>query len=305
MRKWLKIYLISFILSYFVCYEFMSTKVIRQDISTLSNNLAKAFVAHQEFQAESSSLTVKALLVIINELEEINKQQQFIIDQNRENVTKQETIIKEKTTKPSYESLKEHNVYIVGCTGMTLEEAKKNKIEGACWIGTGVVIKITDKETYILTNNHVSGKGEKDVRLYVKNGKDNTDAKIVAQHKTEDIAVIKTNIILDKKVSIPGIALAGIQEPIYIVGNPLGVKNTYTEGLVVAYTNFDLLIQAPCIFGNSGSGVYNQDGMLVGLVYALEQYPGPFFGIPEVRITHSLCVDSITIKAFLKELKLY
>jgi hypothetical protein len=60
----------------------------------------------------------------------------------------------------------------------------------------------------------------------------------------------------------------------------------------------------PCIYGNSGSGVYNSKGELVGLVYALEVYPG-FMGIPEVRITHSLIVDGVFIKSFLTDLGLY
>jgi hypothetical protein len=115
---------------------------------------------------------------------------------------------------------------------------------------------------------------------------------------------LKVNDKLVHKSAIKGIAEAEIQDPVYIVGNPLSVKFTYTEGVVANFEGIDILIQAPCIYGNSGSAVVNANGELVGLVYALEIYPG-FMGIPTARITHTLAVDIRTIKGFLENLGLY
>lgn len=280
-------------------------------VSTIKNDIGTLITAVEEQkdnQDSSIKLVFKGLLIIVSQLEDIAKQQQYIIDQNRDVIVKKTIIVKEVQEKPTYDVLKSHNVFIVGCAGKTLSDEKKIYLptaeEGKCWSGTAVVIKTTDTETYLLTNNHVSGKGEEDVHLYIENGQDKVEAEIIAQHPTVDAAVLKVNTKLLNKVAIPDIATAKIQDPVYVVGNPLGVKNVYSEGVVAGHEGADLLIQIPCIYGNSGSGVYNQDGKLVGLVYALEVYPG-FMGIPEARITHSLVVDSISIKAFLKDLNIY
>jgi len=210
--------------------------------------------------------------------------------------------------KPTYSELKSHSVFIVGCSG-DIDVSKKLsmfpiKEEGGCWAGTGVVIKVTDKETYILTNNHITGKGKDEVILFVENGDKKVQAQIVKQHSFVDIAVIKLSGKLAGKEEIKKIAIVNIQDSVYVVGNPLRVKNVYSEGVVAGYDGISMLLQMPCIYGNSGSGVFDKYGNLVGIVFALEVYPG-FMGIPEARITHSLIVDSTSIRMFLKDLKLY
>ena len=205
--------------------------------------------------------------------------------------------------KPSYLELKSHNVFIIGCSG-DVDIADKLAVAaepGGCWAGTGVVIKITDDETFILTNGHVAGENEeieKETILYIESGNKKIKAEIVAFHKQVDLAIIKIQGKIEGKTKIPGVSSVGIQDPIYIVGNPLRVKDVYSEGVVAGYVGVSMLLQVPCIYGNSGSGVYNADGKLVGLVFALEMYRG-FLGIPESRITHSLVIDSPVIKTFL------
>lgn len=295
----------SLILTLFISVLYVST--IKGDIARLNTKIALSFSEQADSQIEVTELTFKGLMLIIQQLEDLAKSQQYIIDQNRIK-EEQVNIINKKAIKPTYESLKAHSVFIFGCSGKTLENDIQIDFpiadEGTCWSGTGVVIKITNAETYILTNNHVSGKGEKDVHLYIENGKNKVEATIIAQHPTVDAAVIKVPTKLIDKTAIPGIAKGNIQDPVFVVGNPLGVKNVYSEGVIAGYEGIDLLIQIPCIYGNSGSGVFNANGDLIGLVYALEVYPG-FMGIPEARITHSLVVDNVSIRVFLKDLKLY
>jgi len=255
-----------------------------------------------------NQLTFKGLLLIIEQLEDIAKTQQYIIDQNRDKVEK-EVNGKKATAKPTYEEIRSHSVWIEGCAGGADHDDEASFPVGedsGCWGGTGVVIKIGYNETYILTNNHVAGKDAKDVKLYVENDKTHklVKAEIVANHKTVDAAVIKIYANLPEKKAITGIATAHIQDSVYVVGNPLGVRDVYSEGVVAGYEGVDLLLQMPCIYGNSGSGVFDQNGKLVGIVYALEMYHG-FLGIPEARITHSLVVDSVSIRTFLKDLGLY
>ena len=217
------------------------------------------------------------------------------------------TMVAQDSIKPSYDYLKSMAVYIIGCSGeIDISEKLTYKLDngGMCWAGTGVIVKIDDNETYILTNGHVAGKDKNDVILFVENDNRKFHADVVDYDKKIDAAVIKVNSVLKNKSAIKGIAEVDIQDPVYIVGNPLSVKFTYTEGVVANFEGVDILIQAPCIYGNSGSGVFNKYGELVGLVYALEVYPG-FMGIPTARITHTLAVDSKFIKTFLQELGLY
>lgn len=220
----------------------------------------------------------------------------------------QTTKIEIKITKPTYTELKSHSVFIVGCSGDVDVPEKLSGFpigeDGGCWAGSGVIIKVTDKETYILTNNHITGKRKDDVILFVENGDKKAQAEIVKQHQFVDIAVIKVSDKLDGKEAIKKIAIVNIQDPVYVVGNPLRVKNVYSEGVVAGYDGISMLLQMPCIYGNSGSGVFDKYGNLVGIVFALEVYPG-FMGIPTARITHSLIVDSTSIRMFLRDLKLY
>jgi S1-C subfamily serine protease len=304
------------ILGVFLGCLYVST--IKGEIYNLGKNLkdvatTQAYVIDQLRDAQDKTeattvVTFQALSIIIEQLVDIAKTQQYIIDQNRDKVNGQ-SVNQKVTNKPTYEEIRSHSVWIEGCSGGADHDDELSfpvGEDGGCWGGTGVIIKTTSTETYIMTNGHVTGKGQENVKLYVENDATHklVKAEIVAQHSTVDAAVIKINALLPNKKAIPGIATAHIQDPVYVVGNPLAVRDVYSEGVVAGYEETSMLLQMPCIYGNSGSGVFDQNGKLVGLVYALEQYSG-FMGIPEARITHSLVVDSVSIKAFLKDLGLY
>jgi hypothetical protein len=241
-------------------------------------------------------------LVIYRIQNEINTLENSFIKAQKDNL-----IIKK--TKPTYSELKSHTVFIIGCSGKILnEKSLKSPIniedDGMCWSGTAVVLKITDSETYLLSNNHVFGKDEKNVHIYVENNDTKNELELVAYHDYADVAVMKMQGHLKDKTALSKISTINIQDFVYAVGNPLGVKYIYAEGIMSGYKDNSMLLQLPCIYGNSGSGLWDKDGNLVGLVYALEIYQG-WMGIPEARITHTLAVDSITIRLFLKKLGLY
>ena len=274
---------------------------IQKDVSSLKEQLTIG----QSAQDDRTMLVVQGLMVVIQQLEDLAQSNSYIIDQNREHAVK---AVEESNNKPTYEELKSHNVFIVGCSGEIDVAEKLSNFpigeDGMCWSGTGVVIKVTDTETYVLTNNHVSGKGQDNVVLFIENGDSKVKAEIVKQHAYVDAAVIKVPVKLIGKTGIKKIASVAISEPVYVVGNPLGVKNVYSEGVVAGFEGVSMLLQMPCIYGNSGSGVFDKNGNLVGLVFALEMYHG-WMGIPEARITHTLIVDSISVKMFLSDLGLY
>jgi len=299
--------ILTAVLTWGLFFGMLFVQSIKQDIL----NLQEQFLIEQSLQNDRFMLQLNGLQLVIEQLEFLSDQQQYIIDQNKFKINtdvKKEKRDTQKNKKPTYEELKSHAVYIVGCSEKSLADDVKIKYllgdEGKCWGGTGVIVKMTDTETYILTNNHVSGEGEKNVTLYVQNEDAKVVAEIIKHNDYTDAAVIKVNRKLEGKTPISKIAIANVQDPVYVVGNPLRNKMIYNEGVISGYTDFSLLVQIPCIFGSSGSGIFNADGELVGLVYALQTYPG-FLGLPMAQITHAVAVDSISIEIFLRQLGLY
>jgi S1-C subfamily serine protease len=299
--------IITVVIVWGLFFAFLYIQGIKKDIYDLSVRTNIIALEQEERQSAQFETTMEGLMVVVEQLEELAKQQAYVIDQNRaKEVTN--TQIASKLDKPSYELLKSRTVFIAGCSDKVLSDEDRIRYglggEGNCWAGTGSVIKITDTETYIITNNHVSGKGEPNVTLYIQNGESKVVAQVVAQHPYVDMAVLKIPGKLEGKTAIEKIGTVNIQNSIYVVGNPLHNKMTYSEGVVANFVEMDMFIQAPLIYGNSGSGIYNSSGELVGLCYALQSYPW-ILGLPAPQITHSLCVDSISIKTFLKDLGLY
>lgn len=147
--------------------------------------------------------------------------------------------------------------------------------------GSGVIIS---DDGYIVTNNHVvDGADELTVTL-----NDNTEysARIIGADKTTDLALIK----IDGK-SLPAITIANsddikIGEWVLAVGNPLGLNNTVTAGIVSAkarslgangvesFIQTDAAINA----GNSGGALVNTGGELVGINAMLYSQTGSYSG---------------------------
>ena len=142
--------------------------------------------------------------------------------------------------------------------------------EGA---GSGVIISA---DGYIVTNNHViSGASNITVRLY--NG-DEFKAELIGKDAQTDIAVIKINaenltpVIMGESTNLV------IGELTVAIGNPLGeLGGTVTDGIISALDreitvegeNMILLqTNAAVSPGNSGGGLFNAKGELIGIVNA-------------------------------------
>ena len=154
--------------------------------------------------------------------------------------------------------------------------------------GSGVIIS---QDGYILTCAHVNGATSVKVQL---NGSDESyDATVVGQDSTSDIAVLKIDATgLTPAVIGDSDALA-VGEVAVAVGNPLGtLSNTVTDGIVSALNrqvtvqdNDMTLIQTDASIspGNSGGGLFNANGELIGIVNAKSSYSeaeGIGFAIP-------------------------
>ena len=154
--------------------------------------------------------------------------------------------------------------------------------------GSGVIIS---QDGYILTCAHVVD-GATSVKVQLQNG-ETYDASIVGSDATSDIAVLNIEATgLTPAVIGDSDALA-VGETVVAVGNPLGtLSNTVTDGIISALNrevtvedNDMTLLQTNASIspGNSGGGLFNANGELIGIVNAKSSYSeaeGIGFAIP-------------------------
>lgn len=147
--------------------------------------------------------------------------------------------------------------------------------------GSGVIISA---DGYIVTNNHVvDGADELTVTL---NDNSEYSARIIGADKTTDLALIK----IDGK-NLPAITIANsddikVGEWVLAVGNPLGLNNTVTAGIVSAKARslgangVESFIQTDAAInkGNSGGALVNTKGELVGINAMLYSQTGSYSG---------------------------
>jgi serine protease Do len=150
-------------------------------------------------------------------------------------------------------------------------------------LGTGFVI---DKEGYILTNNHVVEKADE---IKVKLADDEEFmAKIIGRDPKTDLALIK--IEADKDfipLTLGDSDKLEVGEWVVAIGNPFGLGNTVTAGIVSAkyrqigagaYDNF-IQTDASINPGNSGGPLLNTDAEVIGINSAIYSQTGGNIGI--------------------------
>lgn len=125
---------------------------------------------------------------------------------------------------------------------------------------------------------------------------------VVKKDSFNDLMLIKVNMAcpcapLAKDIKKDDIVRA--------VGYPLDRSSQFlTEGRVQDSVVFEypqyMVHSAPTIFGNSGGGVFNERGELVGITSAVAVYATGWDGIPFVVPHMSYAVNLTTIKAFLE-----
>ena len=140
-------------------------------------------------------------------------------------------------------------------------------------LGSGFII---DKEGHIITNNHViEGASEIHVRLSTEK---EYDAEVIGRDPKTDIALIK----IKSWNSLPVVELGDsekveIGEWVMAIGNPFGLSQTVTVGIVSAkgrvigsgpYDNF-IQTDASINPGNSGGPLFNMNGEVVGINTAI------------------------------------
>jgi len=152
-------------------------------------------------------------------------------------------------------------------------------------VGSGVIV---DPAGYVLTNNHVVAGADK-VTVHLKDGR-TIPAEIKGLDPKTDLALLK----LKKKGTYPALPLGDsdqlrVGDWVLAVGNPFGLENTVTAGIVSAKGRvigagpYDDFIQTDASInpGNSGGPLINLKGEVVGINTAIvAQAQGIGFAIP-------------------------
>ncbi|HZI46983.1 MAG TPA: tetratricopeptide repeat-containing serine protease family protein [Pyrinomonadaceae bacterium] len=135
--------------------------------------------------------------------------------------------------------------------------------------GTGFFIRPGE----VVTNVHVI-KGAQRVEIHTLEGKGRTYpvAGALAIDEEADLALLSVNLPEDKSRPLPlATALPEEGEPIFLIGNPLRLEGSISNGIVSAIREVPALgriiqITAPVSHGNSGSPLLNMRGQVIGIV---------------------------------------
>jgi len=150
-------------------------------------------------------------------------------------------------------------------------------------IGSGVIVS---KDGYILTNNHVVD-GADEVKVALQDGRHFT-AKVIGRDPKTDVAVIKVSA-----TDLPAVPLADsdkieVGDVVLAIGNPFGIGQTVTSGIVSATNrggglglDYEDFIQTDAAInpGNSGGALVDVDGRLIGINTAILSRSGGNQGI--------------------------
>jgi serine peptidase DegS len=140
-------------------------------------------------------------------------------------------------------------------------------------LGSGVIV---DKSGHIVTNHHVIANADS-IRVQLADGRV-AEARIVGRDPDTDLAVLKIDL------SPLPVAVFGrsdqlrVGDVVLAIGNPIGLSQTVTHGIVSAVSRQQLGIapledfiqtDAPINFGNSGGALIDSSGALVGINTAI------------------------------------
>ncbi|WP_329741520.1 Do family serine endopeptidase [Dyella sp. A6] len=150
-----------------------------------------------------------------------------------------------------------------GLSGTPREKVKQS-------LGSGVIVNAT--KGYILTNNHVVG-GADDITVTLQDGR-SFKGHLVGTDPATDIAVVKIDADHLQALPLADSSKLRVGDFVVAVGEPFGLSETVTSGIVSAlgrsglggsgYQNF-IQTDASINPGNSGGALVNLRGQLVGI----------------------------------------
>lgn len=150
-------------------------------------------------------------------------------------------------------------------------------------LGSGVLVS---SEGYILTNHHVVNNAD-EIRVALRDGRE-TFARIIGSDPDSDLAVLKIELDNLPMISLASSDTLEVGDVVLAIGNPFGVGQTVTQGIVSALgrnslgiNTYEDFIQTDAAInpGNSGGALVNPYGQLLGINTAIFTRSGGSQGI--------------------------
>ncbi len=150
-------------------------------------------------------------------------------------------------------------------------------------LGSGVIVST---DGYVLTNNHVIT-GADEIKVALKDGRE-TIAQVVGTDPETDLAVLRIQLPELPVITIAPSDDIEVGDVVLAIGNPFGVGQTVTMGIVSAtgrdqlgINTFEDFIQTDAAInpGNSGGALINPRGELLGINTAIFSKSGGSQGI--------------------------
>ena len=151
-------------------------------------------------------------------------------------------------------------------------------------LGSGVIVTA---DGYILSNNHVV-EGADEIKVKLSDGKTEYIAKVIGADPKTDIAVLKIDAKDLPPASLTDSDRLQVGDLVLAVGNPFGVGQTVTQGIVsglgrtaLNIVDYEDFIQTDAAInpGNSGGALVDVDGRLVGIPSAIYSRSGGSMGV--------------------------
>jgi len=159
--------------------------------------------------------------------------------------------------------------------------APRKRLESS--LGSGVIV--SDKG-YVLTNNHVVA-GADEIQVALRDGR-SAEASVVGTDPESDLAVLKIELKELPSITFSKSVDLRVGDVVLAIGNPFGVGQTVTMGIVSAtgrdhlgINTFENFIQTDAAInpGNSGGALINAYGHLIGINTAIFSKSGGSQGI--------------------------
>jgi serine protease DegS len=150
-------------------------------------------------------------------------------------------------------------------------------------LGSGVIVS---EQGYILTNYHVI-RGADAIQVALRDGR-TAQAKVVGGDPETDLAVLKVDLAKLPAITLGHSERVRIGDVVLAIGNPFGVGQTVTMGIVSAtgrsklgINTFENFIQTDAAInpGNSGGALIDAEGNLIGVNTAIFSKSGGYQGI--------------------------
>jgi serine protease Do len=151
-------------------------------------------------------------------------------------------------------------------------------------LGSGFIIS---EDGYILTNNHVVADVDK-ITVVLKDGRTFANAKLIGTDPESEVALIKIEGHNFPVLPMGDSSKADIGDWVIAIGNPFGLNETVTVGVISAVGRSNVRIAAYEDFiqtdaainpGNSGGPLINLDGQVIGINTAILSESGGYMGI--------------------------